>query len=73
MIATGAALGLGLGWLGALALSRLFAGRTGVVLPVAIGRPELLMLAALVLAGLILAVIPALSAYRQSVSATLRG
>lgn len=73
MVVAGGLAGLVLGWAGAVALARLFAARTGVVLAVGIGAPEALLVAGLVAAGALLAFIPAWSAYRTPVSAALRG
>lgn len=72
LIATGAALGLGLGWAAAYALSTVFSDRTGVALPVALGLPELGLAAGLGAVGLILATIPAALLYRQPIAAALR-
>lgn len=72
MIAIGAILGLGLGWLGALVLSRLIEADTGIALPVALNWQELGMVLALIVIGGLLALIPSILSYRQSVSAGLR-
>jgi hypothetical protein len=72
MIALGSLLGLGLGWAGAAALSAVFSEHTGIALSATIARQELLMAAAVVVIGMLLAGIPSWSTYRQSVSAGLR-
>lgn len=72
MLATGAVLGILVGWGAAYAVSALFEARTAVALPVAIGTGELGLAAAIVAAGLVLASIPAALTYRLSVSAALR-
>jgi putative ABC transport system permease protein len=73
LILAGGFAGLGLGWGGALALAGSFAARTGVALPVELGTPEMLLVAGLAAAGALLAVIPAIGAYRTPVAAALRG
>lgn len=72
MITVGAAIGLGLGWLSALALSEVFEARTGVVLPVTLTLQEFGLAGALIVIGFVLAAIPGLMSYRQSVSAALQ-
>jgi putative ABC transport system permease protein len=73
MILLGAALGLCLGWLGAVALSAVFSARTGIALPVTLAAQELWMVAAVIGVGMLLAAIPSWSSYRHSVSSGLRG
>jgi putative ABC transport system permease protein len=72
MLSTGAVLGLGLGYLGAIAVSAIFASRTGVDLPVALSWQEAQLVLGIILIGLVLATIPAALAYRGSVSSALR-
>jgi putative ABC transport system permease protein len=72
MIALGSLLGLGVGWMGAAALSTAFSARTGIALAATLARQEMLMAAAVVIIGMLLAGIPSWSSYRQSVSAGLR-
>lgn len=72
MLTVAGALGLGLGYLGALALSRSLAAETGVALPVALSLQEVGLVLATVAAGLLLAAIPAALAYRGTVAAALR-
>jgi putative ABC transport system permease protein len=72
MLSVGAVLGLGLGYLGALAISALFAAETGVALPVALSWQEIQLVLAIILIGLVLATVPAALAYRGSVAAALR-
>jgi putative ABC transport system permease protein len=73
MIAAGALIGLGLGWVGAQAISHTVEARSGLAIDAAIARPELLMVLALMLVGALLAVVPAVFSYRQPVSEGLRG
>jgi putative ABC transport system permease protein len=72
MIAVGATFGLGLGWFAALVLSWVFEERTGVALPVSITLQEVGLAGALILIGFVLAAIPGLMSYRQSVSTALQ-
>jgi len=73
MIAAGALIGLGLGWLGAQAISRIVEARTGLAVAATIARPELGMVLALVLVGALLAIMPSILSYRQPVAEGLRG
>jgi putative ABC transport system permease protein len=72
MLTLAGILGLGLGYLSALALSTVFASRTGVALPVALAASEVWLVLAIIGIGLLLATIPAALAYRGSVGAALR-
>ena len=72
MLTAAALLGLGLGYLAALALSKLFAARTSIALPVTLSLNELRLVLAVITIGLALATIPAALAYRGSVGAALR-
>jgi putative ABC transport system permease protein len=72
LIAAASLLGLGLGFAGAFAAAQWAGARTAMALPVAIGAAELAMVAALALAGSLLAVIPALLGRRRSIAAELR-
>jgi len=73
MIAAGAVIGLGLGWLGAQAIGHIVEARSGLAIGAAIARPELLMVLALMFVGALLAVVPGVFSYRQPVSEGLRG
>jgi putative ABC transport system permease protein len=73
MIAAGALIGLGLGWLGAQAISHIVEARTGLAIAATIARPELVMVLALVLVGALLAIVPGFISYRRPVSEGLRG
>jgi putative ABC transport system permease protein len=73
MIAAGALIGLGLGWLGARAISRIVEARTGLAIAATIARPELVMVLALVLIGALLAIVPGIISYRRPVSEGLHG
>jgi putative ABC transport system permease protein len=72
-LTAGALLGVLVGWAGAHVVSHLFEQRTAIALPVALGRPEMLLVLAIVAIGLTLATIPAALSYRGSVAAALRG
>jgi putative ABC transport system permease protein len=73
MLAVGVSLGLLLGWLGGLGVARFVHARAGLALPVAVGRPELWLLAWTLLGAVAVAGIPAWRAYRDPVSAALNG
>ena len=73
MIAAGALIGLGLGWFGAQAISRIVEARTGLAMAARIARPELVMVLALLLVGALLAAVPGIISYRRPVSEGLRG
>jgi putative ABC transport system permease protein len=73
MIAAGALIGLGLGWFGAQAISRIVEARTGLAMAARIARPELVLVLALVLVGALLAAVPGIISYRRPVSEGLRG
>jgi putative ABC transport system permease protein len=72
LLCLGALCGLFLGWLGAHGLAWVFCRHTGIVLPVAITWQEMRLLLALVGVGLLLAVFPAWSSYRQPVTVALK-
>jgi putative ABC transport system permease protein len=73
MIAAGALIGLGIGWFGAQAISRIVEARTGLAVAATIARPELVMVLSLMLVGALLAIVPSVLSYRQPVAAGLRG
>jgi putative ABC transport system permease protein len=72
-LVAGALMGILVGWVGAYAVSALFAQRTGISLPVAITTAELRLVALIVIVAMALAAIPAAFAYRGSVAEALRG
>src|SRR5260221_184783 len=72
MIVAGALLGLGLGWLGAVALAHLVELRTGLQVGVVLGASEFAMVGALAALGCLLAALPGLIGNRQSVADGLR-
>lgn len=72
MVVGGALLGLPLGWVASTIASGVIAQQTGIALSVQLGRAELALAGALIVAGLCLALIPAIRVYRQSVVAGLR-
>jgi putative ABC transport system permease protein len=73
IVACGGVVGLGLGWQGAAALSRVLQAQTGVALTAGVSLAELRLIAGVVVVGAALALVPACIAYRQSVSSLLRG
>ncbi len=73
LLTVGAVLGLVLGWLGAHGVSLIFAERTGIALPVRLSTSELRLVVTIIGVGLVLATLPAVLAYRGTVSAALRG
>jgi len=72
MVVIGAASGLLVGWAGALGISAAVAGKTGIALPVALTGKEVGMTLGFGGLGMLLAILPAYSSYRYSVSAGLR-
>lgn len=72
LIALGIALGFAIGYGAAVMLSMMFSGESGVLLPVGFIRDDLKSLAVIVVFSAILALAPALLAYRQSPAAALR-
>ena len=72
MIAIGAVLGLLVGWATARVLSGVFAGQTGLTLPVSLGAQEYGLVGVIIAIGVLLAAIPSLLTYRQPVSSALR-
>jgi putative ABC transport system permease protein len=72
VLVAGAALGVVLGWMAAFAVGTIVAARTAVDLPVGLGASELALAGAIVAAGVALATVPALLAYRVPVSTALR-
>jgi len=73
LIGAGALIGLPLGWAVAALLSRFIASQTGVAMTVTIGGTELAWVGALLLLGMLLALVPALLIYRRPVVEGLRG
>lgn len=72
LVGSGALIGLPLGWLAASILSRIVSGRTGVAMTASIGWTEIAWVIALVLLGMMLALLPALLIYRRPVVDGLR-
>lgn len=64
--------GFGLGYIGARALSALFAAASGFVLPVSFAADDLVRLAILLAVTAVVASVPAMLAYRQSPASALR-
>lgn len=73
LILSGGAIGLALGWGGAVAVSALIQSRTGLSLAFRPEWTDAWLVLGLVTLGTILAAIPALLSYRQPVDAALRG
>ncbi len=73
LIGAGCAAGLLLGWLAAVAVGGLVAARTGLAVPLHPGLQDIGIAAALIAAGGVLAMVPALLAYRAPVASGLRG
>ena len=73
LITAGCAAGLALGWVGGLLVAALVEQATGLAVVATPGWPELRLAAMLLLAGGALALVPALAAYKGSVSEHLRG
>ena len=71
MVAAGSTVGLFSGLAVAGLISRIIASETGLVLPVSLTGQEVVLVLALIAAGIILGSIPALKVYRQSVSEVL--
>lgn len=67
MLLGGAALGLPLGWAGSALASSLIAQQTGVAMHATLGWSEIAMAAILLTCGFLLALVPAIRVYRQSV------
>lgn len=72
LIALGAGLGLGLGWLAALALSRVLTARTGVLVEARLGWTEVQLVAGFASLAVLLALVPAVLASRRPPLADLR-
>lgn len=72
LLGAGALLGLPLGWLAARFVSGRVAAETGVAMAARIGATEIQAVAAALLAGLVLALIPALLIYRRPAVEALR-
>jgi putative ABC transport system permease protein len=73
LLTVGCAAGLLTGWAASYGLSGLIAARTGLLLTVDPGWPEIALTLLLIGAGSVLAVIPALAAWRVPVCESLRG
>ncbi|MDI6727578.1 MAG: FtsX-like permease family protein [Thermodesulfovibrionales bacterium] len=72
LMLVGTGLGILLGWLSAHLLSVAFHARTGLHLPVIISGQELILATSLILAGMLLAIIPAWMSYRLPVAESLK-
>ncbi|RJL02297.1 ABC transporter permease [Paracoccus siganidrum] len=73
VIGLGVAAGIGLGYAGAKALAILFARQSGMALPVTLEMSDLAFAGMLLAVAALIAVVPAIYAYRQSPAAALRG
>ena len=72
LVASGAVVGLALGWGTATGLAAVLHAKTGVVLPVTISSREVALVAGLMAIGSGLALAPSWLSYRQPVSVALR-
>ena len=72
MLTAGALAGLGVGWLAAEAVARLIGARTGLSLAVTLGAGEIRLAALMALTGSLVAVLPAIAAWRRPVGDALR-
>lgn len=72
LVASGAAVGLGLGYGVSWVLSGWIAVRTGFALPLSIGREELLLAGSLACIGLLIATLPALLSLRKPIAEGLK-
>ena len=72
MVAIGAMLGLGLGYLVAQLLSAVISQETGIAISAGIGQPELVLAGLLILLGGVIALVPAAFVHRQPVVDLLR-
>lgn len=68
LIVAGAALGLVLGWGGSQGLAQWLEARTGFAMPVTLGLPEAALLLGLILAGALIATLPAWLTFKRSIA-----
>ena len=68
LIVAGAACGLVLGWGGSSALAQWLASRTGFAMPISLGAPEAALVGGLVLAGALMATLPAWLTFRRPIA-----
>ncbi|MEJ0016655.1 MAG: FtsX-like permease family protein [Acetobacteraceae bacterium] len=73
LLAAGCLAGAALGWAGAYWVAAILEQRTGLAVPIAFGADQAVLVALLVLAGSVLAAIPALVAWRAPPADALRG
>jgi putative ABC transport system permease protein len=71
LIGAGAALGLLLGYVAALGLSRWLQGKTGFAMQASLGAEEAMLLAGLVLSGAVFALLPAWQVFRRPITTGL--
>ena len=72
ILATGCLLGLAVGGLAAWLVGQLVEQRTGLVLAVGIGLPEILAVLGLIVVGSLMALLPAIASFRTPVGDSLR-
>jgi putative ABC transport system permease protein len=72
LIASGALIGLPLGWAAASVISSIIASQTGVSMAAHVGASELALVGALLALGMLLALVPAALTYRKPVVEALR-
>jgi putative ABC transport system permease protein len=73
LLAAGAIAGLAVGWIGAEAVARLIGARIGLILAVKLGLGEVELALAMAGLGSLVALMPAVAAWRRPVGAALRG
>ncbi len=73
LVALGVALGFGLGYVAALAISNVVSGGSGVTMPVGFARQDWSFVGVLLGFAALISAVPAVLAYRQSPAAALRG
>ena len=72
LLAAGAVAGLAVGWVGAEAVARLIGARTGLTLAVHLGAGEVKLALLMAAVGSLVAILPAISAWRRPVGDALR-
>ncbi len=72
IVGSGSLIGLILGWMAAQVVSKFLSASTGMTLSPTIGASELLLVASLLLAGCVLALVPAVRFYREPIIESLR-
>ncbi|MBB97464.1 MAG: hypothetical protein CML68_23050 [Rhodobacteraceae bacterium] len=73
LLAAGAVLGLGVGWLAAAVLSRVLSARTDILIAASLGWPELHFVAGFLSVATVLALLPGVAVRRMKIVDALRG